>query len=763
MPAAFRPSPSAIATAVARLVSNASLLALTAATHSAQAQPAPAQPGAAPPPEAAASAAAPAAPASATRLAPITNTATRTQRRTDAVPATVTVQTAREAEARGARDLKDLFRTEVDIGVRQQPGRYTAAGSNVGRAGNEGLNVRGLEGNQVMLLVDGVRAPQAYSFGAFASGRLDTLFTEALAQAEVLRGPASAQFGSDGLAGALALRTLEPDDLLGPGQALAGFVRAGLHTVDDGATLTAALAGQGGGLRWLAVASRRQAHELDNQGRDASPDSRRTAPNPLDLARSGALAKLRWALTPRHGLGVTLEAVRQASSSDVISARSVATPSPPATAVLGLSARDRQERSRLSLDWQFDDLNAALVQKAEARLYGQDTQIRQSAQEDRVGTDRVRQGVYQERLVGLTALASGTLTGALTQRLSAGFDASENLIRATRDGTVPPFGETFPSRPFPDTRYRLVGAFVQSEIEAGAWSLIPALRFDRYELDPDAAGYTASEVVSLSDQAFTPRLGLVWAAREALRPYAQWARGYRAPTPDQVNNGFSNPASGYRSIGNAALKAERAESLELGVRGTAWRQRLRWQLAAYDNRYQDFISQQVVSGAFTPADPAVFQFINLAQARIRGFEARLEATPAAGWTLKAAHASARGDSEAGGVKTPLATVEPARWHLGVAQAQGALSWRAEVVHAEAKSTSRLPAPTAFATPACTTLDLGASWQATKPLVLHLALDNVTDETCWRWSDARSLTATSTVKDAFTAPGRSAALTARYTF
>jgi hemoglobin/transferrin/lactoferrin receptor protein len=48
-------------------------------------------------------------------------------------------------------------------------------------------------------------------------------------------------------------------------------------------------------------------------------------------------------------------------------------------------------------------------------------------------------------------------------------------------------------------------------------------------------------------------------------------------------------------------------------------------------------------------------------------------------------------------------------------------------------------------------------------VLHLALDNVSDETYWRWSDARSLTATSTVKDAFTAPGRSAALAARYSF
>jgi hemoglobin/transferrin/lactoferrin receptor protein len=713
------------------------------------------------PPSSAASA------AEATRLAPLTNAATRTDRRIDTVPATVTVKTAREAEARAARDLKDLLRTEVDLGVRQQPGRFTAAGSNVGRAGQEGLNVRGLEGNQVMLLVDGIRAPQSYSFGAFASGRLDTLFTEALAQVEVLRGPASAQFGSDGLAGALSLRTLEPADLLAPGRAQAGFVRTGLHSVDDGALGTAALAGRQGGISWLALASHRAAHELDNQGRDASLDSRRTEPNPLDLGHSGALAKIRWAATPAHGFGATLETVRRTSSSDVISARSVPSPAPAPTAVLGLVVNDRQERSRLSLDWQYDELNAPLVQKAEARLYAQDTQVRQEAFEDRVGIDRVRDGRYRERLLGLSALASGSLPGsfggALSQRLSAGLDASENRISALRDGTVPPFGERFPSKPFPDTRYRLVGGFVQSEIEAGRLSVMPALRFDRYELEADPAGYTASTVVSMADQAFTPRLGLVWSPGEAFKPYAQWARGYRAPAPDQVNNGFSNPASGYRSIGNAALRAERAESLELGLRGAAFARRLSWQVAVYDNRYRDFISQQVVGGAFTPADPAVFQFINLAQARIRGLEARIEATPAAGWTLQATYAAARGDSEAGGVTTPLATVEPARWHLGVARQRGVLGWRADLVHAAAKASSRLPAATDFATPAYTTLDLGASWQATKQLVLHLALDNVTDETYWRWGDARSLTAASPIKDVFTAPGRSVSLVARYDF
>ena len=183
----------------------------------------------------------------------------------------------------------------------------------------------------------------------------------------------------------------------------------------------------------------------------------------------------------------------------------------------------------------------------------------------------------------------------------------------------------------------------------------------------------------------------MWKLHEAAQPYAQWSRGFRAPTPDQVNNGFSNPASGYRSIGNPDLKAERAESVEVGLRGAAgstWR----WQLAAYDNRYRDFISQQQVGGSFTPGDPAVFQYINLAQARIRGFEARLHWNPAPGWSLRSAYATARGDSELRGTKTPLATVEPARGHLGVEHTRGAWSWRGGLAY------DQTPVRDAFRTP-----------------------------------------------------------------
>jgi hemoglobin/transferrin/lactoferrin receptor protein len=707
---------------------------------------------------------APADTPAATALPEITNTATRTERRVDAVPATVTVKPAAEVENRGARDLKDLFRHEVDLAVRAAAPRFTAAGSSTGRAGNEGLNVRGLEGNQVLVLVDGIRMPQAFSFGAFASGRLDTLAVEGASTVEVLRGPASTQFGSDGLAGAVALRTLEPTDLLKPGQTFGGFLRAFGSTVDESVGATGAAAWRQGALQTLMLASRREGHESDTQGRDASPDARRTAPNPLAYSHTSTLGKLRMAVAPQQQLGLTLEAVRRSVSSDVVSARSAPATPLPATAVLGLAAQDVQNRGRASLEWKLDDLDAAFIQQAEAKLYSQLSRVRQRAFEDRnTAADRTRDGQYRESISGLSALASASLVAPVPQRLSAGIDASSSDIRAVRDGTVPPFGESFPNKPFPDTTYRLLGAFAQSELELGRFTLIPALRLDRYTLDPSQAGYTGGTVVKLSDQAATPRLGVVWRLSETLRPYAQWSQGFRAPTPEQVNNGFTNVASGYRSIGNPTLQPERARSVEIGLRGRVGT--LSWQLAAYDNRYRDFISQQQIGGSFTPTDPAVFQYINLDQARIRGGELRLRWAPAAGWQLHAAAAMAEGDSTRNGLEEPLITVEPAKLGLGLRHERGAWQWRADVQHVRAKAADRIPAaqPPTFAPPAYTVLDLGATVKLLQRLTLHLNLDNALDETYWRWSDVRGVSASSAVLDHFTAPGRHVSLTARLDF
>lgn len=722
---------------------------------------------------AAAAAAEPAEPA--TPLSAITNTATRTDRRVDEVPATVTVLPAAAIEAVGARDIKDLLRNEVDLSVRAAPGRFGAAGASTGRAGIEGINIRGLEGNQVLMLVDGIRVPSSFSFGPFATGRGDYLALDATQAVEVLRGPASTQFGSDGLAGAISLRTLDPADVLKRGQAAGGFVRLAGTQIDDSLALTGAAALRQGPWQALLLLSQREGRETRNQGTNHAIDSTRTAPNPLDYRLTVALAKLVFSPSAGHRLGATLETLKRRTTTEVYSGRSAPPPAPaslPATAVIDLDARDQVQRQRVSLEHRYDDLNGAWFQKAQTHVYAQDADVRQFADEDRhTAPDRTRDNSYREKVAGLSTQFESTLSGTLPQRLSYGVDLSRTRIAAVRDGTPnpsapPPFGEAFPVKPFPDSAYTLAGAFVQSEIDitAGATSLalIPGLRWDRYELQPSARGY-GGDVVALSDDALTPRLGAVWRISDSFAPYAQWARGFRAPAPGQVNSGFSNVASGYRRVGNSKLKPETAASVEIGLRGR--HNGFKWQMAAYDNRYRNFISQEVVSGSGTPADPTIYQHINLAQARIRGVEVRGEWRMASAWTLTAASALTRGASTRNGVDEPLNSVEPARTALGLRYAAGEWELRADVLHAEGKARERIRsvAPAAFAPPGYTVLDLGARWQPGPRWTVIANLNNATNATYWRWSDASGLAETSAARDAYTAPGRHLQLTLRHDF
>lgn len=716
----------------------------------------------------------PSADAAPVALPAITNSATRTDRRVDDVPASVTVLPATAIEATGARDLKDLFRNQVDLSVRTGPTRFGAAFGSTGRAGNEGLNIRGLEGNQLLMLVDGIRVPSTFSFGSLSTGRGDFLALEATQAAEVLRGPASTSYGSDGLAGALSLRTLDPTDVLRPGQGFGGFLRLGATQVDDSAVLTVATALRQGPWQALLLLSQRQGHETDSQGRNTAANSTRTAPNPLDYRQQVLLGKVMFDASPTQRLGLTLEAVSRQQDVDVISGRA-AIPAAPArlspTAVVGLLASDRVERQRVSLEHRYDDLNGTLLQQALTRLYVQDADTEQRSAEDRnTAADRTRLGRYRERVVGFSTQAQTSPSGALNQRISGGVDASRTRITAVRDGTPnpsapPPFGETFPAKPFPDTDYTLAGVFVQSEIElgdTGSFTLIPGLRWDRYSLKPSADGYTG-ELVSLSDDAFTPRLGAVWRVSPALAPYAQWARGFRAPAPGQVNNGFTNVASGYRSVGNPNLQPEAAHSIELGLRGQAgaWS----WQFAGYDNRYQDFISQQAVSGAGTAADPTVFQFINLARARIRGVEARAEWRFAPAWRATFASAIVRGSSDRDGVEEPLDSVDPVRTALGLHYSAGVWAFNADVLHAQGKSARHIRAttPALYAPGSYTVLDLGARWQPAPRWTLLAQLHNALDATYTPWADVRGLAATSAVIDAYTAPGRHLQLALRHDF
>ena len=708
--------------------------------------------------------------AEAPALPAITVTSTRTERRVDEVPNTVTVKSAREVEKSGARDIKDVFRDELDVTVRQQANRYNQSGG-AARAGNEGINIRGLEGNQVLMLVDGIRVPSSFTFGPIGTSRGDFLNIDGAQSIEVLRGPASTQYGSDGLAGAVSLRTPDPVDLLKKGQTFGGFARLGYSSADKSFSTTVGGAMRSGDWRALLLASQRQGHELGNRGTVDAQNATRTTPNPADTSAPAVLGKVFYSLSPAHELGLTLEAQRRKTDTEVYSGRGTTTSRGVTTTINDMDAHDKLERNRVSIEHRYEDDAGTWFQRVHTHLYAQDSTTQQLTLTNRTvagaASPLTRDYDHSQKLQGIsTQFESNFATVGAKHKLSYGGDVNRTDEAATFPGVVAS------GKLFPDTQYTLAGAFVQDEIEWGAVSIIPGLRYDRFKLSADPTGYTGT-IVSLSDSAVTPRLGAIWKLADVFSPYVHWAKGFRAPTPSQVNNGFENTAAGYRSVGNPNLKPEKADSIEAGFRGRvdgAWGG-LRYQVLGYDNRYTDFISQQVISGTGIPGvDPLVYQYVNYSKARIRGIEARAEWQLGQVWAVKAGTALSRGHSEAGGVKTPLDTVEPLRTVLGVRYDAGPWELRADALHTQHKQASRISTSSTasttddyFASPAATVINLGASWRPIANLTLNANVNNVFDKKYWNWSDVRGQLASSTVLDAYSAPGRNVQVSARYDF
>lgn len=698
--------------------------------------------------------------------------ATRTPVALYDAPATVTVITAEQIADELATDIKDLVRFEPGVSVRRAPARFGAALGTVGRAGNEGFTIRGIGGNRVLVQVDGIRSPDGFSFGAQDAGRGNYTDVGLVKTVEILRGPGSALYGSDGLAGVVSFTTSDPDDLILAGNAFGGFVRAQYSSADEEFAETAAVAGRAGTFSALVGYTRRDFRELDNKGTVGGVGETRTQPNPQDGQSDALLGKLVWS-DGRHRVRLTGEYLERDLHTRVLTGEGPAFlfgPS-PSWIVDSLTADDTTKRQRLSLDWTWS--GAGAVQYAHVAAYWQDGQDIQFSDEDRspIGAtprpDRERLNTFENRVWGLSAEArSGFATGGLTHRVTLGGDMSWTNQKGIRDGVEPPAGEVFPSSAFPETDYMLGGVFLGHELGLldGALTLYPALRLDFYRLEPqDDRLYPDLNRAAQDHSRLSPKLGAVAKLGGTARLFANYTQGFRAPTPFQVNNFFSNPAFGYTSDPNPDLGPERSESWEGGIRFGG--QNVSVSATAFTADYEDFIAQADVGGSGTPSDPTIFQYVNIGRVKIEGIEAKAEMRAASGLTGRFAIAYAKGDEILpDGTWVPLDTIDPLNLVAGIGYREPAGRFGGELIvtHHARKEATRTSA-TAYRPDSFTILDATVFWRVAEMLTLRAGVFNITDETYAYWSDVRGLSATSSVTEAYTRPGRNASASVSFRF
>ena len=692
------------------------------------------------------------------RVAPVTVVGTRTERRVDEVPASVSVITAEAIETNLVTDIKDLIRFEPGVSVPTSPARFSAALSGAGRDGNSGFTIRGMGGNRVLIVQDGVRVPDGFAFGAQSVGRGGYNDLDLVKSVEILRGPASALYGSDGIAGAVSFTSKDPADFIEAGRNFGARARVGYNSADEGWTEGLALAGRSGAFSGLLAYTRRDAQETENMAETGGVGAARTQPNPQDFASNAVLAKLVWDVNDHHTLRLTYDYFDQEMDGEALSSYSAT--------VVGLTAHDETQRDRVSLDWRFDDVLG--LDSGSVAAFWQDSTTRQFTYEDRTpAVDRTRDVTFDNAVWGLAAQGSKSFGGeAVRHRITVGADWSRTTQEGVRDGTVPPMGEPFPARPFPKTEFDLAGLFIQDEIDllGGRLSIIPALRYDWYELTPKKDALFPAAAEKQSDSRLSPKIGAIYWADDHFGVFANYAQGFKAPSPMQVNNFFANPVFGYESIPNPDLKPETSESIEGGFRFrnlSLFGGSLSLQTTAFRTEYDDFINQVVVRGTGRPGvDPLIYQYVNLTTVKIWGLEARGDIHWDNGFSTIVAASFADGEQETEGERGALTSVDPIKLvgGLNYAAPSGVWGGSATVTWSDKKSNHECGGGLCWPGERFTLLDVTAYWNVAERATLRAGVFNVFDEKYAWWSDVRGLNrpavgASPATLDAFTQPGR----------
>lgn len=721
----------------------------------------------------------------------ITVTGTRTPRPLLDSASSISIIDSEQIDRQLIRDIGDLTRYEPGVSVGRSPNRF----------GNQDFNIRGIDGNRVLLLVDGVRIPDNF----VGRGR-DFFDLETIERVEIIKGPASALYGSDAIGGVVSFITKDPEDYLNTfDNSLYTSLKTTYDSSDEGITATGVIAAEDktGEVQTSFVFTTFNGDEFKNGGT--------ARPNPQDIQDNTLTGKVVYNINDNNSIKLTGELFNSETDTDVLSDIG-STPfdvsNPPFLVFFNredVQAEDTRERRRISLNYDYDNPDNGWLQAAKVNLYYQDAQI----EEDKLSTG-VQQEINpmgaptitpiirdevnsfdQDVFGGDVQFQSDFTTGKIDHRLVYGFEVfntdtsrpRDNTLINLIDGSISKFviGEEFPNKTFPDTSTLRAAIYVQDEIELGKVSLIPGIRWDYYSLnadeDEDFARINVDnfEVEDIDESAFSPKIGVVYKPTEDLSLYAQYARGFRSPPYDDANIGFTNFAFGYTVLPNANLEPETTDSFEVGLRGEL--SRVDFSLAGFYNDYDNFIDT-VRTGTRTSDGFSQFQNQNIEQAEIYGVEAKAEYffnSKQSGLSILGSIAWAEGNNTSGDDSVALNSVNPLEAIIGVRYRASENRWGSELIGTIVGDKTRVDDEDVsaiggqggeadlFRPDGYFTLDWINYYNISQNVSLNLGLFNIFNEQYFRWSDVEGLTDDDEDLNRFTQPAFNVAGSIRVRF
>jgi len=703
-------------------------------------------------------------------LDPIVVVANKSPRPLSRIAAQVTVINAGDLRAGMVEELDGLLKYEPGLEVQTAGTRFGATG----------INIRGVGGNRVDLEIDGVPARDQFAIGAYSNGGRALVEPDRIKRVEVLYGPASVMYGSNAMGGVMAITTWDPADLLTSSDTPTWFgLRAGYQGSNDSWVGSGVGAWGEGPHGLLAAATFRSGHELDNQAPAGTPA------DPQDWDSQDFMFRYTFDTPGGDRLRFSADRSEQDVTTRINSLLGYGRRFRWTTSMVG---DDHDESRRISLDYEF---STETWQQGTIRVFNLKHDTDQWTFEERGKAPQPvkidRRFLYGQDLTGVDFLIFRDLDWGRSQhRIGLGADWTGSDIEEMRDGLQTNLqdgsssniilGEEMPVRDFPKSRTDKFGLWAQDEISLadGRWQVIPALRWDRYDLDPKPDSIweednPQTEVVSVSESRATPRLGVLFNPIGKWSLYGQYSEGFRAPPFEDANIGFDIPLFGFRAIPNPDLKSETSQGVEFGIRRFSSGSRMSFTLFRTD--FDDFIESRVLIGRDPETGDLIFQSRNIDKARIQGVDIRFDQDLSAlsesleGWMVNLAAYWAEGENR--GSEEPLNSIAPPQAVLGLSWLSPGSQWDLAITgtFTSAKDESDIDQTDGdrFATPGWTTVDLSAGWSPRDWLEVRAGIFNLTDKAYWRWLDVANMQSDDPMIPLLSRPGRNFSLTARFTF
>jgi len=675
--------------------------------------------------------------------------ASKHQRQRREITANVSVFDAEDLRFELANSIADVFRYAPGIDYESDRSRF----------GAESINIRGIAGNRVAILLDGVPVSDQFDVGSFANATRDLASAGFVEHIEVMHGPASALYGSSAIGGVVAMSTIDPRGFKSQG----GRLLSNWRGEDSSLTATAMQAVASDSLGLLAGLSGAEGHEAAASATGTNLDQR-------NFENRSALIKL----VIGDQFGNNWQAMMYHKESDVHSDAASMLGSGRFRSTTSLRGDDESDADIASLEYRFA-ADGPLADDGMIRGWYQGSEFVQQTSDERTLAARPvvidRLFSFRQDAIGLEANLQKTFAiGEVGHRLSYGFEARRRETEEYRDGletgiedgeqTGVLLGEDFPLRDFPISETDEWGAFLEDTVTLGRWSITGALRADHYEMRPIvdamyAADYPFAQPVSISEFELSPKAGVVYQLGPAAEIYLQYARGFRAPPYEDANISLELPLFNIRAVPNPDLRSERSDGFDLGARwrgttGNAY-------VSVFRTEYTDFIESKVRLGPDPDSGRILFQSQNIASAVIEGLEAGADVDmtfAGDGVTLQGGLFLARSENLDTG--RPLNSVGPP-------QAVASLNWQPQGGRLRASLRGTFTddwnardetGGELFEAPGYAVFDLYVAFRLGTALTLRAGATNLTDKTYWAWTDVRGLAPDDPVIPYLSRPGRS---------